>query len=321
MVPRRPALLLLALIACKSEGGAPTAPRAAATPPPQPPAPTAPEPQPEPAELRCERLAFAAELPIAEASGATLLSIDGHDRLLVVGDSGTHGAYLLLDPEDGTVLERGALPLGEGAGDDLEGVAVEGDRIVGVTSAGWLRAWRRVAGGFALIDGPYPVAKVDPRLPARPKLGGLGATPTDSMACAAHGVNCGKNYEGLCLTPGDGPCAGWLAAKADGHLWCLARDGDRLRADRTHSIAVTTPDVLSGCAHEPASDALWLATNGFDGAVYRVTGWRVPAEARVERIELPGGLFPEAIAVRGEVIWRFDDLSQPPSPAGRWRCR
>jgi len=292
-----------------------------------------PERAPEGGESKdepCTRLPFAEMLPVAEASGAALLTVDGRAVLLVAGDSGTAGAYLLVDAATGETVESGQLPLGSGAGDDVEGLAADGDTVWGVTSAGWMRRWHRVAGGFALDDGPYPVGEVDETLPATPPMGGLGAEPTDALACAAHGVNCGKNYEALCVVPralarDDGACAGWLGAKADGRLWCLVDDGGRLVADRARSIAVTGAHVLAGCDLDPASGALWLGTNGFDGTVYRVDGWRDPATATVRPVHAFSEGFLEALAVvpgpEGLAVVRFSDVTRAPSPVDRWRCR
>jgi hypothetical protein len=258
----------------------------------------------------CERLPFADTLPVPEASGSAVLA----DGLLVVGDSGTRGAYVIVDPDSGDPIARGRLPLGAGAGDDLEGIAILGDQIVGVTSAGWMRHWRRVDDELELVDGPYPIAEVDDQLPLRPPYGGFGAPPTDSMACGAHGVNCGKNYEALCL--GDaGGCAGWVGSKADGRLWCLELDGGRLRANRRRSIQVTGPDVLSGCDVDDAG-VVWVATNGLDGRVLRVR------DDQVAEAPLVSSHFTETIAVApGGVVYLLGDSGDAPSDAERYRCR
>ncbi|MCA9676649.1 MAG: hypothetical protein KC464_16570, partial [Myxococcales bacterium] len=272
----------------------------------------------------CERLPFAADLPLAEASGAAVMTVDGRAVVLVVGDSGTAGAYVLADATTGEVVERGQLPLGTGAGDDVEGISTDGDAIWGVTSAGWMRRWRRDGHGFALVDGPYPVAPVDDTIPLTPRFGGIGATPTDSLACRGNGVNCGKNYEGLCVAPGEPPggCAGYLAAKADGRLWCLVRAGARLVADPTRSIDAGPADVLAGCDVSADGASLWLGANGFGGrTLWRVTGWREPATAQVAPLQALGDGFPEAIALGpDDVVYRFSDTGGAPSLAGRWRC-
>lgn len=274
----------------------------------------------------CERLTFAEDVEVAEASGAALLRVDGRAALLVVGDSGTDGAYVLVDADTGERLERGRLPLGHGAGDDLEGLSADGDAVWGVTSAGWMRRWRRVDGGFELVDGPYPVGPVDDTLPLMPKAGGLGAPETTSVACGARGVNCGKNYEGLCVAPGEptGACAGYLAARTDGKLWCLVREGARLVADPARAIEVTGGNALTGCDVSPDGATLWAGANPLGGAmVWRVTGWREPATAAVVEVGGFGDGFPESLAVGdGGVVYRLSDTGrgEARSLAGRWRC-
>jgi hypothetical protein len=249
------------------------------------------------AKAACER-EFGHRAPVAEVSGAVVIPVDGRDVVLVIGDSGQHGAYALIDVASGDVVEQGSLPLGDGASEDLEGLTRDGDRVVAVTSSGYLRAWTRVTGGFQLVDGPYAI----------------GEAP---MTCDPFGVNCGKNYEGLCTTP-NGPCDGWVASKADGHLHCLIREGDRFRADAQRTVAISDADVLTGCDVTP-DGTVWAATNAFDGALYRVT-W-AGEDATVTRVEAPPGPFPEAIAVApdGDLL-RFSDLSRGASPSERLRC-
>jgi len=254
------------------------------------------------ADEPCARLPFAETLPIAEASAAVFLA----DGMLVVADSGNAGAYVILDPDTGAVRSHGALPLGAGASDDLEGLAVAPDGVLwGVTSSGYLRAWRRDGAGFALIDGPY----------------GLGAR----LACEAGSINCGANLEGLCLSPKvepDDGCVGFVASKTDGKLHCLVRDGARLRAEPRVTIAVTDPEALADCAFDPTGDAVWTGGNLFDGGlVSKVTGWRDPADVTVTAIGSLGVGLPEVIAVGDAgVIYRFSDSGTTPSLAGRWNC-
>lgn len=274
-----------------------------------------PAPAPAPAAAwTCEQLPFAGSTPVPEASGAGWLEIDGKPVLVVVGDSGEHGAYGLVDPESGKTLEQGTLPLGD-AGDDIEGVAGRAGKLYGLTSAGWMRVWTRTAHGFALADGPYPIGPVDPSLPAR---GGLGDRPPagDGMVCDAHGVNCGRNYEGLALAPQpSGLCAGYAASKADGHLYCLLERDGRLAVTRDHAIAVDRPGTLADCAYSD-DGTLWAGDNLLGlSDVYRITGERAVGVARV------GIGFPEVIAVRGDVIYRMSDLGGSPSLMAKFRCR
>jgi hypothetical protein len=270
----------------------------------------------------CTPARFAPVLDLPEASGATWLEVDGAPALLVVGDSGTRGAYALLDPDSGAVRERGALPLGDGAGDDLEGLTVMDGKVWGLTSAGWMRVWERRGAGFALVDGPYPIAPVDAALPKKP----ARSAPTDSLACAGDGVNCGKNYEALCLAPaapaGDA-CAGFAGSRADGRLWCLVKDGARVKGDPSRSIPVVAAEALTGCDVAPDGETLWVGTNLLDlGRVYRVSGWRTPATAKAEVVAALGVGFPEALAVGpGGAVFRFSDSGSRTSAQGKFTCR
>src|SRR5438128_5226815 len=62
-----------------------------------------------PKEMHCEQVPFAASTPVPEASGAAWLVVDGKRVLVTMGDSGQHGAYGLIDPDDGSTLEQGKL--------------------------------------------------------------------------------------------------------------------------------------------------------------------------------------------------------------------
>src|SRR5262245_19481510 len=108
-------------------------------PPPPPPALTAVD--------GCEQLPFAASTPIAKASGAAWLVLDGKLSLVVAADSGNDGAYVVLDPDTGETREQGKLPLDHGK-DDIEGLAALGDTMYGLASNGWMRSWRRHGAGF-----------------------------------------------------------------------------------------------------------------------------------------------------------------------------
>jgi hypothetical protein len=266
--------------------------------------------------MRCEPMPFAAEIAVPEASGSLVTTLDGRDVVLVVGDSGHAGAFEYIDATTGEHVAGGALPLGDGASDDLEGLAAQGDDIVAITSSGWMRRWKRDGSAFALVDGPYPIGDVDETLASSPMF--EPPPVTDAFACKGDLVNCGKNYEALCLAypPETGTaCAGWAGSKSDGVLWCLVEESGRLRADRSRSIAVTARGLLAGCDVDEHG-AIWVATNGFDGGVYVVRDGKV-TESPIE----PGG-FPETIAVgRGGAIYRFHDTGGAPSAAERFRCQ
>lgn len=277
-----------------------------------------------PSDAPCAPAPFAPVLALPEASGATWLEVDGAPAILVVGDSGTDGAYALVDPDSGAIRERGALPLGDGAGDDLEGVTAMDGKVWGLTSAGWMRVWERRGAGFALVDGPYPIAPVDASLPRHPHR----SAPTDSLACVGNGVNCGKNYEAVCLRPAspatdDAACAGFAGSRADGRLWCLVKDGARVRADGSRSIAAAPAEALTGCDVAPDGETLWVGTNLLDlGRVYRVAGWRTAATATAEVVAALGVGFPEALAVGPDgAVYRFSDSRSKTSAQGKFRCR
>ncbi|MEO8548814.1 MAG: hypothetical protein ABI678_02530 [Kofleriaceae bacterium] len=253
----------------------------------------------------CEPLPFAESTPVPEASGAAVLTIDGALRLVVASDSGNHGAYGLLDPETGATVEQGTLPLGGGT-DDIEGLAVRGDHLFGITSPGWILEWKRAARGFELVQGPYALGPID--LPPR---GGLGDKPPagDGMVCDGKRSNCGRNYEGLCLTE----TAGYVAAKADGHLYPLV--GNPLHVERAGAIAVAEPGHLADCAYD-ATGALYTGNNLFGlSTVARIeNGKPVPISAL-------GAGFPEVLAVRGDVFYRMSDMGGSPSLLGKFRCK
>jgi hypothetical protein len=266
-------------------------------------------------DARCTPLPFAPSSPVPEASGAAWLTIDGKPALVVVGDSGRHGAYAVLDPETGETREEGTLPLGD-AGDDLEGLAGRGDRLYGLTSSGWLRAWTRAGKGFTLVDGPTPIGPVTLSDKQGPPEG-------TGMVCGAKATNCGRDYEGLCLVDpahAKGPCAGFAAARADGHLYCLEERDGRFVATHELRVPITRPGALADCAF--ADDGtLWAGANLLGLAqVWRIDGWDAPATATVTPFMQLGAGFPEVLAVRGDVFYRMSDLGGAPSLLAKYRC-
>jgi hypothetical protein len=256
-----------------------------------------------PAAAGCERQPFATSLPIAEASGAAWL--DG-DTLLVVGDSGTSGQAIEIRGDTGEVVWHGKMPLDRGATDDLEGLARVGETVYGITSSGYMRAWRRSRDGWRQVEQAYPIE------------------PPGAGALVCSGVNCGFNIEGLCLRdprPDDG-CAGFVAAKRDGRLYCLIWRGDRLVADRGRSIEVTAGRLLSGCSFTD-DGRLLAATNLFGGnAIYEIRGHERPSEARAVLVARAGPGFGEAIAAApGGRVYRFSDTARAPSGVEKFVCR
>jgi hypothetical protein len=272
----------------------------------------------------CTRQEFASPLPLAEASGATYLPDPEAPVLLVVGDSGTRGAFLELDPATGKVLASGRLPLGHGASDDLEGLTLIGETIYGLTSSGWMRHWRRHRkrsgdARYQLVAGPYPVAEP-------------GADDEGLVCASARDVNCGRNYEGLCLRDAPDPaatCAGFAVSKADGKLYCLTLQPDgRVLARAEDPIAVGPPETLTGCDFVPgaaagaAEDLVWVGSNAFAfNRVFTVAGWQTPASARVSLVGILGSGFGEALAVApGGAVYRFSDTANARSLADRYDC-
>ncbi|MCC6621259.1 MAG: hypothetical protein IT385_08390 [Deltaproteobacteria bacterium] len=246
-------------------------------------------------------------IALPEASGAARLP-DG--RILVVADSGNQGRALVLDPKGRAGAVGVTLPLGEGAGDDVEGLERAPDgRIWGITSAGWLRAWRVEPGPvptFVLEVGPVPVA------------------PDGDWRCDASRVNCGPNYEGLCLHPAPGPgaCAGWAASKARGALVCLVPSEAGFEVDASRTVAVAPSEQLSGCAFEPAAPhRLVVAGNVMSGS----TLWEVePGSGIVVAWTAIGAANQEAVIVLdgGDVVSLGDlqDLTPESSPRVALRC-
>jgi hypothetical protein len=271
--------------------------------------------------LACEPVDFAISSPVPEASGSAWMTIDGKLAMVVVSDSGNDGAYAILDPDTGETREQGKLPLGNGGkgSDDIEGLDARGDMLYGLSSPGWMRVWRRVPGGFELVDGPYPIGEV-----TLPPKGGMGDKPPegDGMVCPGTSTNCGRNYEGLCLAhqPAAG-CVGFAAAKADGHVYCLTEDNGRFVAHHERAIAITQPGFMADCTFSD-TNALWVGNNMIGLLhVYRVDGWQDPAHAKVVDVAQIGLGFPEVISVRGDMIYRFSDTGGSPSLLAKFRCK
>lgn len=288
--------------------------------PDEPPRPVIARPAPGSSPRVCKRSPFAVSLPLAEASGATYVPHARAPYLVVAGDSGTRGQVLELDPDTGAVLHAGHLPLDRQASDDLEGLSLVGDTLYGITSAGWMRHWRRLPPGDA---GEARYELVRPAYPVAPGNG------DPALVCdSPRATNCARNYEGLCLrnTPGAGPgpgCAGFAASKTDGVLYCLvfAADGT-LAVDPRRAIAVARGETLTGCHFAPDEDLLWVGSNLFGGnRVSTVTGWGEPARARVEVVGMLGSGFGEAIAVGpGRLVYRFSDTASSRSLADKYIC-
>ena len=270
----------------------------------------APDPWAVPAEQKpdpghCPRQPFADATPLAEASGAAWLPIDGKLALVVVADSGNDGAYAILDPDTGDTREQGKLPLGPGPtakADDIEGLATHGDKLFGLTSDGWMRVWKRKANGFELVDGPY-----------------AAGTEADGTTCPFE-ARCPINYEGLAIASTPRGCAGYACSKGDGHIYCLIERDGRYRVDAKRRIAVTRPGVIGDCAFDD-QDALWVGNNVFGvDQVFRIDGWGDPASAKAVGTNTLGIGNSEVIAVRAGVTYRMSDTGGAPSLLAKFRC-
>jgi hypothetical protein len=309
-VSRQWSVALVVLAACESK---PEVPAAAPNPPLAKDAVT----------KECTDLPFAATAPVPEASGAAWITVDGKPALFVISDSGQKGAYAIVDAESGDTLEQGTLPLGEGAGDDLEGIAVRGNIYYVISSPGWVRTYKRVDKAFELVDAPYALGPID----IDDRGGGLGDKPPKGtgMVCAAKNTNCGRNYEGLCLLPDGAPsppnarCLGFAASKADGHLYCVQDDRCKLVVHYQGAIRIARPGVVADCAFSD-DGTLYAGSNLFDaGNVYRVDDWNA-AEPKVTVVGALGIGFPETLAVKGDVFYRMSDTGVAPSMMRKLRC-
>lgn len=261
---------------------------------------------------RCHRVAeFASSIDLSEASGAVYVADPHAPHILVVGDSGTNGAYLELDIKSGAVTGSGRMPLGSNASDDLEGLSMRQNTVFGITSSGWMRHWRKQNTGYKLIDGPYPIAE-----------------PPSKFVCATgRQTNCARNYEGLCMTNASvtpTECAGYAASKTDGKLYCLVIDGKsgRIRVAGQRFLAISERETLTGCDFSPGGDRLWAGTNLFGGSiVYEVLGWRAEKTAKIAAVGSLGVGFPEAMALGPQGrLYRFSDTGKAPSLADMFVC-
>lgn len=257
---------------------------------------------------QCESVDYNESIDLPEASGATFMEGVG---LVVVGDSGRKGVYNILD-EQGQVIEEGFLPIDESISDDLEGLSVHNDTLVALTSAGWIQHFQRKDKGFVRVDGPYPIGSKSSKLVCRKN--------TRS--------NCGKNYEGLCLSRrarGKSECAGFALSKHEGALYCLERGDDgRYLVDRSrHHIKIAGKGELSGCDFSYTDESVWITSNLLGGLLtYRVNLATDGHETIIEPIARQGGPFPEAIAMmpKGEIVY-FSDTKGTPSLVSQVICK
>lgn len=258
---------------------------------------------------------------LPEASGAVALGAD-HD--LLVADSGHLGRALVLDRSLGTAAPL-VLPLGEGAGDDVEGLTLGptapeelGPVVWGLSSSGYLRAWRVQRSDSiwtaTLIHGPVPIGE-----------------PGEWVG-GPNAVNAGGNFEGICLHPAPTPgaCAGWAASKARGELVCLRAVDGSYRLDPEVRLPAFDDEHLSDCAFEAEPPhRLFAAGNVYSGdRVIEVPtdGSTLPPPGRLDA--LAGAPNQEAILVRNvsgtleiQSFGDWQDLAGDRSPRVVITCR
>ena len=286
----------------------------------------APPPPPAPA-WTCEPLPFAASTPIPEASGAAWVTFRGKPALFVISDSGNEGAFGIVDPDTGETLDQQA-GRRSNYGDDYEGAAARLGEVWLVFSNGRLAHVSQTDDKFWISS---PISPLGEPIADAEEAPGHGTQPPKGkgMVCGGmHAANCGRNFEGICLDDRSqytkGPCAGFVASKADGHLYCLLEHaGERTTytADYERSIAVTAPGQLADCAIGQ-DGSLWAGANIFGAnTIYRVEGWEDPIHAKVETVGPYGVGNSEVLAVKDDVIYRMSDTNGSPSLMAKFRCR
>jgi hypothetical protein len=292
----------------------------------QPPAPVEASPLPAvqaaplPApSVHCVRdTTFPSPWKLPEASGAAEVELrHGVREILVMGDSGRNGAAMAWSKAGGT--RPLVLPLDDKASDDLEGMTWQkeaaGGRLYTLTSSGAVRQFvPDGAGGLrrdgeAVRIGPPPLSCDDLR-----------------------GVNCGKNWEGLCLR---GPaaharCAGYAASKKETALYCVVKDAAGqlaidvhlppmvLQLDRLIRREGVLSDCTFGAVGGPAEDVLLVTTNVFGGSqTYLVD----ESTGRVSSLGVVATASNEGIAVDREgALYAFLDDNGETSDAARFVC-
>jgi hypothetical protein len=256
---------------------------------------------------------FPALVQLPEASSATEVELTpGTRELLVLSDSGRNGEARLFALPSGAQRTI-TLPLDTAtASDDVEGIAWRAGKLYTLTSSGAVRRFTP--------DGSKGIARDQDAYR-------LGADPVSCPDLTT--VNCGRNYEGLCLRAAGlaHPCAGYAASKADGKLYCLDLDGaGRLVVKAgVAPLALGLPaDQLSDCAFGAAGGAgegaLVVTTNVNGGSkAYRVDEATGTLTALAIKIAVPSNV--EAIALdRDGSLYVFDDNSFGVSSAAKMTC-
>jgi hypothetical protein len=266
------------------------------------------------ADLHCTTdLHFPSPLKIPEASIAAEVELTpGVREMLVVSDSGNNGAAVLWKIPEGPVRNI-HLPLDANASDDLEGGAWRGGHFFTLTSSGAVRRYSPDGHGALAEDGDsYRI----------------GLPP---YSCADLGkVNCGKNYEGLCLradSPADGStprCIGYAASKKEGALYCVVLTDNQLSIDSVRKPLVLSleKDSLSDCAFGawggPAQNTLVITTNIHGGSTSFVVD---ETTGDLKTIDVDATLTNEAIAVdKDGALYQMMDDNGDESLALRMSC-
>jgi hypothetical protein len=293
------------------------------------PASSAPAP-PALSGLRCVRdTTFPSPWQTPEASAAAQVELrPGVREILVIGDSGNHGAAMAWSARSG--MRSLILPLDDAASDDLEGMAWlangRGGRLYTLTSSGAVRRFaadgvgglRRDASSYRIGDAP--------------------------LSCPdLHDINCGKDWEGLCLRrvrrdSNRAPCAGYAASKKETALYCVVDDDrGRLSIDASRppmklalrhlpqALQHRLPGgdgVLSDCAFGatpgPAEDVLLVTTNIYGTSFTYVVDEETGAATPLDLVSTPSN---EAVAVDSSgALYAFMDDNGPVSPAARFVC-
>lgn len=263
------------------------------------------------APFSCASASFPLALSVPEASASAEVELTtGKREMLVISDSGNAGVSLLVTIPNGPT--RGiTLALDTTiASDDVEGAAWRDGHLYTLTSSGFARRFSPDGqGGLTRDQDAYAI----------------GADP---YACLdGTDVNCGKNYEGLCLRASSlaHPCAGYAASKAEGKLYCLTLDANAKLVASTTVPAIDLKlgaDKLSDCAFGTpggkGEEALVVTTNvnNFSQS-YRVE----EATGTLKKLPINSLINNEAIAIdKDGSLYVFDDNSSKTSTAAKMEC-
>ncbi len=266
--------------------------------------------------------AFPSPWLVPEASAAAEVELrPGVREILVVGDSGRHGAAMAWSREGG--FRPMTLALDAAACDDLEGMAwleeSSGAHLYTLTSSG---AVRRFA-----PDGKGALRRDEDAY-------AIGAPP---LTCAdLRDGNCGKNWEGLCLRASgiQARCAGYAASKTETALYCLVFgpgghlsvdsgvEPIKLPVDRILRSQGALSDCAFGARGGPAERLLLVTTNVFGGSATYLVNEAAASGDRLTPIQVLSTPSNEAIAVdRNGWLYAFMDDNGETSIATRFRCQ